>query len=404
MTTAPVHRGSRLYVKKFGGTSVGSLERIGVVAEQIAEAYRLGEHQVIVCSAMAGETNRLYALAQQLGGEAPARELDMLVATGEQVSIALLCIALQQRGVNARSLLASQVPIRTSSMHGAADIEQIDSHHLQQLLHAGIVPVVAGFQGVDAAGNITTLGRGGSDTTAVALAAALAADECQIFTDVDGVFTTDPAIEPTARKLDCISFTEMLALARHGAKVLHPDSVATAQRYRVPLRVLSSFTPGQGTLIEEAMPATSRVTGIAIHRHQALLTHANPLQAHELRQQIQALLRHCGVSFETDDSASNLWFGVQQQQYSQLVAAMAQLNSSAISCKCFPSLSRLSVVAGVVPSISRLTQNIDDLLEGEGIDVKLTSCSTAALSVWVDEANTDRAVRVLHHGFGLNKV
>jgi len=402
VTTAVTHRGSRLYVKKFGGTSLGSLERIEIVAEQLAEAYHLGELQVIVCSAMAGETNRLYALAQQLDENASARELDMLASTGEQVSIALLAIALQKRGISARSLLASQLPIRTSASHGAAEITQIETSYLLQLLQEGIVPIIAGFQGINANGDITTLGRGGSDTTAVAIAAALHAEECQIFTDVDGVFTTDPAIEPSARRLDAISFTEMLALARNGAKVLHPDSVATAQRCCVPLRVLSSFNPGRGTLIVDNLPRSSGITGIAVAHNQALLTKAVTVGNGDFNQQMRQLLQHCGVAFESNDTVSDSWFVVGQQHITQVVTAMERQPDS-IPVNCQSSLTRLSLVGAIVSSFTSISNELHLMLDGEGIDVKLSSWSATTLSVWVDEANADKAVRVLHHAFGLNK-
>ncbi|MGL4836264.1 MAG: aspartate kinase, partial [Shewanella sp.] len=227
---------NKLFVKKFGGTSVGSIERIEVVAEQIAKSAQTGEQQVIVLSAMAGETNRLFALAAQIDPRASARELDMLVSTGEQVTIALMAMALQRRGVRAKSLTGRQVQIHTNSQFGRASIERVDTQYLAALLAEGIVPIVAGFQGIAPNGDVTTLGRGGSDTTAVALAAALQADECQIFTDVPGVFTTDPNIESNARRLEVIGFDVMLEMAKLGAKVLHPDCVEYAQRFKVPLR------------------------------------------------------------------------------------------------------------------------------------------------------------------------
>lgn len=403
MTTAVTRREPRLYVKKFGGTSLGSLARIEAVAEKLAEAHRLGEQQVVVCSAMAGETNRLYTLAQQLDRNASPRELDMLASTGEQVSIALLAIALQKRGINARSLLAAQIPIHTSENHGSAAIKQVDPRYLQQLLQAGIVPVIAGFQGINASGDITTLGRGGSDTSAVALAAALQADECQIFTDVDGVFTTDPAIEPAARRLNAIRFNEMLALAQNGAKVLHPDSVATAQRCRVPLRVLSSFTQGCGTLIVEDLPSSAAIVGIAIAHHQALLTKAVEAANHTFHHQMQQLLQHCDIAFESSATTTDVWFVVGQQHIPLLLTAMER-QPERIPINCQSSLTKLSLVGNVTSSFTSISKALAQMLDGEGINVKLSNWSAATLSVWVDEANADRAVRVLHHGFGLNKV
>jgi aspartate kinase len=294
--------GSKLFVKKFGGTSVGSIERIEVVAEQIAKSAHSGEQQVLVLSAMAGETNRLFALAAQIDPRASARELDMLVSTGEQVSIALMAIALQRRGIKAKSLTGDQVQIHTNSQFGRASIEHVDTAYLESLLADGIVPIVAGFQGIDPHGDVTTLGRGGSDTTAVALAAALRADECQIFTDVAGVFTTDPNIDSSARRLDVIGFDVMLEMAKLGAKVLHPDSVEYAERFRVPLRVLSSFEAGQGTLIqfgdESEVAIASLVQGIAVNKALATLTIDGLFTTSERYQALLACLSRLEIDVE----------------------------------------------------------------------------------------------------------
>ena len=238
-----------LIVQKFGGTSVGSPERIAAVAEKVAAYRDKGDSVVVVVSAMSGETNRLLDLAAAVTDTPVPRELDVLLSTGEQVTIALLCMALEKLGCAARSYTGGQVQILTDSVHNKARIREIDDQRMQADLDTGRVVVVAGFQGVDDDGNITTLGRGGSDTTAVALAAALKADECQIYTDVDGVYTTDPRIEPKARRLDRITFEEMLEMASLGSKVLQIRSVSFAGRYNVPLRVLSSFEEGEGTLI-----------------------------------------------------------------------------------------------------------------------------------------------------------
>ena len=230
-----------LIVQKYGGTSMGSPERIAAVAERVERARAAGDDVVVVVSAMSGETDRLIKLAKSVNAQPPAREMDVLLATGEQASIALLAMALGGRGVPARSFTGAQVHILTDSAHNKARILDIDNERLRACLAAGQVAVVAGFQGIDADGSITTLGRGGSDTTAVALAAALKADECQIYTDVDGVYTTDPRVEPRARRLDRITFEEMLEMASLGAKVLQIRSVEFAGKYKVPLRVLSSF-------------------------------------------------------------------------------------------------------------------------------------------------------------------
>ncbi len=238
-----------LLVQKFGGTSVGTIERIEAVADKVITYRDQGHSMVIVVSAMSGETNRLAELAQQVDPKARGRELDVLLTTGEQVTIALLAMALEKRGYPARSYTGGQVKIMTDSAHNKARIKSIDHERIRTDLDAGRIVVVAGFQGVDEDDNITTLGRGGSDTTGVALAAALKADECQIFTDVDGVYTTDPRVEPEARRLETITFEEMLEMASLGSKVLQIRAVEFAQKYEVPLRVLSSFGEGEGTLI-----------------------------------------------------------------------------------------------------------------------------------------------------------
>ncbi|MEY4194401.1 MAG: hypothetical protein RLZZ226_769, partial [Pseudomonadota bacterium] len=264
-----------LYVHKYGGTSVGNVERIRHVADRILHARDGGDQLVVVVSAMSGETNRLVSMANELQDRPDPREMDVLLSTGEQVTIALLCMALQQRGCPACSYTGGQVRILTDAAHTKARILDIDTERMQADLAQGRVVVVAGFQGVTGEGDITTLGRGGSDTTAVALAAALKADECLIYTDVDGVYTTDPRVEPRARRLDRITFEEMLELASQGSRVLQIRSVEFAGKYNVPLRVLSSFTEGHGTLIsyeEEENVEKPLISGIAFNRDEAKLT------------------------------------------------------------------------------------------------------------------------------------
>jgi len=265
-----------IIVEKFGGTSVGSVERINAVADQLIKKHQAGEQLVVVVSAMSGETNRLVALANEISDDPSNREMDVLLSTGEQVTIALLSMALQSRGVDARSYTGGQVTIKTDDVHSRARILDIDGSRISNDLEQGRIVVVAGFQGVDEAGNITTLGRGGSDTTAVAVAAAIKADECRIYTDVDGIYTTDPRVVPQARRLDKITAEEMLELASAGAKVLQTRSVEFAGKYKVPLRVLSSFTEGQGTLItyehEDTSMEAPLISGIAFQRDEAKLT------------------------------------------------------------------------------------------------------------------------------------
>jgi aspartate kinase len=263
-----------LLVQKYGGTSVGSLERIQGVADKVIQYRKQGHDVVVVVSAMSGETDRLLKMAKEISKRPAPREMDVLLTTGEQVTIALLCIALEERGMPARSYTGGQVRILTDSAHTKARIRQIDDHRIREDLKAGRVVVVAGFQGVDEQGNLTTLGRGGSDTTGVALAAALKADECQIFTDVDGVYTTDPRIEPKARRLEKITFEEMLEMASQGSKVLQIRSVEFAGKYRVPLRVLHTFKEGPGTLItlEEEGVEAPLISGIAFNKDEAQIT------------------------------------------------------------------------------------------------------------------------------------
>ncbi len=263
-----------LIVQKYGGTSVGTTERIRNVAAKVKKLHDQGDQIVVVVSAMSGETNRLIGLSSEISAQPSPREMDVLVSTGEQVTIALLSMALQEIGCDARSYTGAQVHILTDSAHSKARIQDIDDARVRADLNAGRVVVVAGFQGVDENGNITTLGRGGSDTTAVAMAAALKADECQIFTDVDGVYTTDPRVEPKARRLDKITFEEMLEMASLGSKVLQIRSVEFAGKYNVPLRVLSSFEDGEGTLItfEDDDMEKAKISGIAFNRDESQLT------------------------------------------------------------------------------------------------------------------------------------
>lgn len=409
---------SKLFVKKFGGTSVGSIERIEVVAEQIAKSARSGEQQVLVLSAMAGETNRLFALAAQVDPRASARELDMLVSTGEQVSIALMAIALQRRGIKAKSLTGDQVQIHTNSQFGRASIEHVDTGYLESLLDDGIVPIVAGFQGIDPNGDVTTLGRGGSDTTAVALAAALNADECQIFTDVAGVFTTDPNIDSNARCLDVIGFDVMLEMAKLGAKVLHPDSVEYAERFRVPLRVLSSFEVGQGTLIqfgtESDVISASLVQGIAINKALATLTIDGLLTTSEHYQALLACLSRLEIDVEfitplrlnEDAPAGCVSFMLAEAKADILLHELEALSTSLELGQLIVERQRAKVSLvgkGLQAKMGLLTKMLD-VLGNETIHAKLLSTSESKLSTVIDERDLHKAVRALHHAFELNKV
>ena len=410
--------GSKLFVKKFGGTSVGSIERIEVVAEQIAKSAHNGELQVLVLSAMAGETNRLFALAAQIDPRASARELDMLVSTGEQISIALMAMALQRRGINARSLTGDQVQIHTNSQFGRASIERVDTAYLTSLLSDGIVPIVAGFQGIDPNGDVTTLGRGGSDTTAVALAAALKADECQIFTDVPGVFTTDPNIDSSARRLDVIGFDVMLEMAKLGAKVLHPDSVEYAQRFKVPLRVLSSFESGHGTLIqfgdESELAMAASVQGIAINKALATLTIEGLFTSSEHYQALLACLARLEIDVEfitplklnETSAAECVSFMLAEAKVDILLHELELLSESLDLGQLIVERQRAKVSLvgkGLQAKVGLLTKMLD-VLGNETIHAKLLSTSESKLSTVIDERDLHKAVRALHHAFELNKV
>ncbi|MCL1036257.1 aspartate kinase [Shewanella submarina] len=403
---------SKLYVKKFGGTSVGSIERIEALAERIAKAYQAGERQVIVCSAMAGETNRLIALGGQVTAYGDPREMDMLISTGEQISIALMAMALQKRGIPARSLTGDQVQIHTNSQFGRAAIEQVDTDYLEQLLEQGIIPVVAGFQGRNPNGDVTTLGRGGSDTTAVALAAALSADECQIFTDVTGVFTTDPNLEPAAKRLDSISFSSMFEMARLGAKVLHPDSVAYAEKYRVPLRVLSSFEDGEGTLIcfDGQYHQAGKVVGIAVSADLAMVSFDELDESSDRLAVLFKRLAEMGIETDllskTRSSASTVSFTIAQ---SWLERVLAELDSVSQTLNIGPvyfeqDLVRVSLVGNNNLAKTEVAAKVFDVLGKHGIHVKLVSSSAIKLALVIPQNHLRSAVCALHHAFELNEL
>ncbi|BDM65393.1 aspartokinase [Shewanella sp. NFH-SH190041] len=402
----------KLYVKKFGGTSVGSIERIEVLAEQIAAAHRAGIRQVIVLSAMAGETNRLIALGGQIDPHGNAREMDMLISTGEQISIALMAMALQKRGVKAVSLTGDQVQIHTNSQFGRASIERVDTDYLESLLASDIIPVVAGFQGRNPHGDVTTLGRGGSDTTAVALAVALSADECQIYTDVCGVFTTDPNLEPAARRLSCISFTTMYEMARLGAKVLHPDSVAYAERFKVPLRVLSSFESGEGTLIcvDEACHISGNVVGIAVSRDLAMVSFEDADKSTEplgkLFQQLSVLGVETDLLSKTQTDSSSVSFTVSEAWLEQVLLELDGLSQTVNLGSVFyeRDLVRISLVASGSLAKTDVAAKVFDVLGKLGIHVKLISTSEIKLALVIPQKYLQMAVCALHHAFGLNEL
>lgn len=401
-----------LIVQKFGGTSVGSVERIEAVAEKVAKFRDAGDDVVVVVSAMSGETNRLLGLAHEILEQPTPRELDVLVSTGEQVTIALLCMALHKRGYGARSYTGSQVRILTDESHTKARIQDIDDQHIRADLHAGNVVVVAGFQGADEKGNITTLGRGGSDTTAVALAAALKADECQIYTDVDGVYTTDPRVVDSARRLDRITFEEMLEMASLGSKVLQIRAVEFAGKYNVPLRVLHSFQEGPGTLIsleEEDAVESASVSGIAFTRDEAKLTVLGipdiPGVAHQIigpvsdaNIEVDVIVQNVGA-----DGTTDLTFTVQRNDLPRAEAILRdvadQLGVREVQSD--GKIAKVSIVGVGMRSHAGIAASMFKVLAEEGINIQMITTSEIKISVVIDEKYLEVAVRSLHSAFGL---
>ncbi|MGB1715312.1 MAG: aspartate kinase [Arenicellales bacterium] len=398
-------------VEKYGGTSVGSVERINAVADRVSASHQKGERLVVVVSAMAGETNRLLGLAEEIDPDAQAREMDVLVSTGEQVTIALLSMALNKRGIEARSYTGGQVQILTDNVHGKARILDINAARVREDLENNRVVVVAGFQGVDEEGNITTLGRGGSDTTAVAMAAALEADECRIFTDVDGVYTTDPRIVPEARRLDQITVEEMLELASQGAKVLQTRSVEFAGKYRVPLRVLSSFEDGPGTLITHEVSDMEQplIAGIAYNRDEAKVTIRGVPDQPGIASRIFGPISAAHLNIDmiiqnvAQDGTTDLTFTVNRNEYAQ---AMKLLNEIAQELNARDvvgddTLAKIAIVGVGMRSHSGVAAKMFDTLAAEGINIELISTSEIKISVGVNDKYLELAVRALHKAFEL---
>ena len=404
-----------IIVEKFGGTSVGSVERINAVADQLIKKHQAGEQLVVVVSAMSGETNRLVALANEISDDPSNREMDVLLSTGEQVTIALLSMALQSRGVDARSYTGGQVTIKTDDVHSRARILDIDGSRISNDLEQGRIVVVAGFQGVDEAGNITTLGRGGSDTTAVAVAAAIKADECRIYTDVDGIYTTDPRVVPQARRLDKITAEEMLELASAGAKVLQTRSVEFAGKYKVPLRVLSSFTEGQGTLItyehEDTSMEAPLISGIAFQRDEAKLTIRGipdtPGIAHKVLGPISDAHINVDVIIQnaSEKGLTDLTFTVAREDYQAsyqiLEELVAKLNAQ--DMKGDENIAKVSVVGVGMRSHSGVANTMFKTLADNDINIQMISTSEIKISVIVEESKMEKAVQALHESFGLER-
>lgn len=402
-----------LIVQKYGGTSVGNLERIENVAEKVIKARQQGHDVVVVVSAMSGETNRLVDMAKAITSRPSPRELDVLLSTGEQVTIALLAIALEKRGCLARSYTGAQVHILTDSAYNKARIKKIDDTRIHNDLAEGRVVVVAGFQGMDEHGNITTLGRGGSDTSAVALAAALKADECQIYTDVDGVYTTDPRVEPKAKRLDRITFEEMLEMASLGSKVLQIRSVEFAGKYNVPLRVLSTFAEGEGTLItyEEEGMEEARIAGIAFNRDEAKLTIVGvpdqPGVAYrilgpigEANIEIDMIIQNVGA-----DGTTDFTFTVHRNDYEKAKEVLERVADElrARQVTGDNSIVKLSLVGVGMRSHAGIASTMFGALAREGINIRMISTSEIKISVVIDEKYLELGVRALHSAFGLDK-
>lgn len=401
-----------LIVQKFGGTSVGSIERIRNVAARVLAARRAGHDIVVVVSAMSGETDRLLTLAKDLSPDPDKREVDVLLSTGEQVTIALLSIALRESKCPAVSFTGAQVQIRTDSAYNKARILNIDEDKVRKSLAAGQVVVIAGFQGVDEAGNITTLGRGGSDTTAVAMAAALKADECHIYTDVDGVYTADPRIVSKARRLDRVTYEEMLELASLGSKVLQIRSVEFASKYNVVLRVLSSFEDGPGTLIagEDETMEQALISGIAHNRDEAKLTIVGipdkPGIAYsilgpiaEANIEVDMIVQNVGV-----DNMTDLTFTVHRNDYDKALSILnktsAKLGARNVSGD--TSIVKISVVGVGMRSHAGIASRMFQALAREGINIMMISTSEIKISVVVDDKYLELGVRTLHKEFGLD--
>jgi aspartate kinase len=403
-----------LIVQKYGGTSVGSPERIQAVAEKVIRYRNQGHQLVVVVSAMSGETDRLLGLAGSISKRPVPRELDVLLATGEQATIALLSMALQEKGCPARSYTGPQVHILTDSAHNKARIQDIDAARVRRDLTEGRVVVVAGFQGVDENGSITTLGRGGSDTTAVALAAALKADECQIFTDVDGVYTTDPRVEPGARRLARITFEEMLEMASLGSKVLQIRAVEFAGKYNVPLRVLSSFEEGEGTLItyEEEGMEQALISGIAFNRDEAKLTMLGVPDQPGVAHLILGPIADANIEVDMivqniapDGKTTDFTFTVHRNDYQRALEVLQRVatDMGAREVSGDAKIVKISLVGVGMRSHAGIASTMFEALAKEGINIRMISTSEIKISVVVDEKYLELGVRALHEAFHLDQ-
>jgi len=400
-----------LIVQKYGGTSVGTVERIQAVAERVARDHLAGHQLVVVLSAMSGETDRLLGLARAIQNPPSARELDVVLSTGEQITIGLLAMALEARGVPAVSYTGAQVTILSDSAFNKARILAIDAHKVHADLALGRVVVVAGFQGVDAHGNITTLGRGGSDTTGVAMAAALKADECQIYTDVDGVYTTDPRIVPEARRLARITYEEMLEMASLGAKVLQSRSVEFASKYKVTLRVLSSFKDGPGTLIttEDNIMEAALISGVTLNRDEAKLTVLGVPDRPGIASSILGPIADANIEVDmivqnvSADGSADFTFTVHRNDYDKALA-IVQASAATLDARAVAGdrkIVKVSVVGVGMRSHAGIASRAFRALAAEGINIQMISTSEIKISVVLEDKYAQLAVRVLHSEFKL---
>jgi len=402
-----------LIVQKYGGTSVGSIERITRIAQHVCATRQVDNDVVVVVSAMSGETDRLTELAKAITLRPSPRELDVLLATGEQVTIALLSMALETIGCPARSYTGGQVHIRTDSVHNKARIREVEHRRVSDDLARGHVVVVAGFQGMDEHGNITTLGRGGSDTTAVAMAAALGANECQIYTDVDGVYTTDPRIVPEARCLSVLAFEEMLELASLGAKVLQIRSVEFASKYNVPLRVLSSFEEGEGTLItaEDKILEQPLISGIAFSRNEAKLTVLGVPDRPGVAHSILGPIADANIEVDmivqniSRDGTTDFTFTVNHNDYEPALEIIrrAAKDLQAREVTGDDRIAKISLVGVGMRSHAGIASHMFKAFAEEGINIRMISTSEIKISVVVEEKYLELGIRTLHEAFGLEK-
>jgi aspartate kinase len=402
-----------LIVQKYGGTSMGSVERIDHVASKVASWREKGHEVVVVVSAMSGETDRLLKLAKSINPNGNPREYDQIAATGEQVTIGLLALALEKRGVKSRSYCGHQVPITTDSAYMKARIQKIEPKNLLADCKAGVVPVVAGFQGMDDNGSITTLGRGGSDTTGVALAAALKADECQIYTDVDGVYTTDPRVVPRAKRLDKIAFEEMLEMASLGSKVLQIRSVEFAGKYKVPLRVLSTFVEGPGTLItlEDSGMEEPLISGIAFNRDEAQLTVTGVPDRPGIAASILGPVGEANIEVDmivqnvAEDSTTDFTFTVHRNDVDKAseISARVAKELGARGVKKAVDIVKVSLVGVGMRSHAGIAAQMFKALAAESINIRMISTSEIKISVVIEDKYLELAVRTLHKAFNLER-